>query len=469
LREACAKKPTRGSDSCFIKFKSVGGRSGSFIEALPLGDDGSKIRGSRFYTVLVDELAQMPGTTLDLVLRPMAATTLDPMKRVRRLEEQRRLISLGLAKPEDFDEENVNKMIMVSSGYFKFCHMWPRMLDYWKMIDRAEAEGKESNYAVWQVPYWDLPDGFLEKDTIEESRRVMSNVEFKMEYEAFMASDSEGFFKASLLEECSTNSGHSIEVNGNPEAKYVLGFDPNQGGKGASAGMVIIKIGDLNRIVSVVELKRRTTQQLTLAVLKICDVFNIIRIFMDKGGGGKAICDLLESGFEDYTPIIDRSNKDHIHLDGRHILELINFNPSWISDANFTTKALLEDKKLLFPETPTGATSDVVGKNYINVQTLKTQMFNIVVSQTSTGMLHFDTPVKGQRKDLYSALILAAYGTRLLEKESDAVEDSSNFHGMGGMVRQRNNSSSFAPIRGNIATQHRTDYLSKAVLKKKRQ
>ena len=53
LREACEKKPTRGSDTCYLRFKSIGGASGSFIEALPLGIDGSKIRGSRFYLSLI--------------------------------------------------------------------------------------------------------------------------------------------------------------------------------------------------------------------------------------------------------------------------------------------------------------------------------------------------------------------------------------------------------------------------------
>ena len=55
LREACAKKPTNASDRSFLKFKSVAGKTPSYIEALPLGD-GNKIRGSRFYLILVDTM-----------------------------------------------------------------------------------------------------------------------------------------------------------------------------------------------------------------------------------------------------------------------------------------------------------------------------------------------------------------------------------------------------------------------------
>jgi hypothetical protein len=435
LREACEKRPTRGSDTCYLKFKSVAGMTPSFIEALPLGD-GNKIRGSRFYLILVDELAQVPDQTLDMVIRPMAATSLAPMERVRRIEQQERLIELGLAKPEDFEEEAVNKMVMTSSGYYKFNHMWRRMKDHWRMMKEAEVKGEVCPYSVWQIPHWDLPRGFLDKNNIDEARRVMSSAEFRMEYEAAMISDSEGFFKASLLDACTMNSGHTIEIRGDKNSQYILGVDPNQGGR-ASTGIVVIKVGPVNRLVSVLELKKKTTQDLTNAVQELCSMFNVIRIFMDKGGGGKAICDLLEEGYGGFDPIIDRTNEEHKHLPGRHILEMVNFNPAWISDANFTAKSMLEDKILLFPEAPIKSVGDLEAIGFDGVNTLKSQMLNIVVSQTATGVLHFDTPTKGQNKDLYSAFILGAHGARLVEKELNGEEEPV-LHNEGGMIRLRN-------------------------------
>ena len=65
---------------------------------------------------------------------------------------------------------------------------------------------------------------------------------------------------------------------------------------------------------------------------------------------------------------------------------------------------------------------------------------NIVVTQTSGGALHFDTPKKGQNKDLYSALILAAYGIKALEHEGE--EDTEPLlHGSSGLIRTRDGSS----------------------------
>jgi hypothetical protein len=466
LREAIEKRPTRGSDTCYLRFKSVAGMTPSYIESLPLGD-GNKIRGSRFYLILVDELAQVPDQTLDMVVRPMAATSLAPMERVRRLEQQTRLIDLGLAAKGDFEEETVNKMVMTSSGYYKFNHMWRRMKDHWSQIEMAKVRDIWCPYSVWQVPHWDLPEGFLDKNNINEARRVMSNSEFRMEYEAAMISDSEGFFKASLLEANTLGSGHTIEMRGEKGAQYILGVDPNQGGR-ASTGIVVIRHGQVNRIVNVLELKKNTTQDITQAVQNLCTTFNVIRIFMDKGGGGKAICDLLEEGYGGKDPIIDRTNEDHRHLPGRHILELVNFNPGWISDANFTTKAMLEDAKLLFPEVPTGSSLDLEATHYENINTLKTQMLNIIVTQTATGVLHFDTPTKGQNKDLYSALILAAHGAREVDKELEGEQEPILYQA-GGLVRPRNNpDKDFDTVQRIEATSiSKTSPITAALLKKK--
>jgi hypothetical protein len=426
-------------DIFYDEIISIGtGREATYDIHVPDGNEycangffshNSKIRGSRFYLILVDELAQVPDQTLDMVVRPMGATALAPMERVHRLEEQTRLIKAGLATPEDFKEETVNKMVMTSSGYYKFNHMWRRMRDHWRMMEEAEVKGEECPYAVWQVPNWDLPEGFLDKKNIEEAKRIMTSHEYSMEYEAAMVSDSEGFFKASLLEDCTLGSDFTVLYKGDPNKTYILGVDPNQGGS-ASCGVVVTEMGRPNKIVAVIELMSKTTQGLTQAVQSLCDQFKIFRIFMDRGGGGKAIMDLLEEGYGNVEPIIDRDNPDNTHKEGRHILEMVNFNPGWISDANFTTKSMFEDKSLRFPELPVNA-NDLMAKTYNSIITLKSQLLSIVVTQTSTGILHFDTPTKSMNKDLYSALILAAHGTRQVERELEEGDEPVLFNDSG--------------------------------------
>ncbi len=439
LREATVKRPIRGSDTCYLEFRSVAGHNPSRIESLPIGADGAKIRGSRFYCILVDEFAQVPQKIIETVLAPMSITKLDPMKKVRELERKTRLIEAGLATDADFEEDSVNKMIGTSSGYYKFNHMYRRMREYWSQIDEGSKD-----HSVFQIPYTLLPEGFLDPKNVENARRVMSDHEFRMEYMADMVSDSEGFFKASILEDCTIGSNFKVELNGDKLAKYIIGIDPNQGGS-AKCGVVIIKLGpDFNKVVRVLALDGKTTQDITMALQGLCKSYNVLRIYMDRGGGGKAVCDLLEEGYNDEEPILDRENKDNIKKQGRHILEVIAFSTSWISDANFATLSLLEDKKVRFPEKTLAKSSkmDTEDREQDRVEELKKQCVSIIVTQTASGALHFDTPKKGQNKDLYSAFILAGYGVKALERESEEEEDNELYNG-GGMVRSRDSASPF--------------------------
>jgi len=455
LREATEKRPVRGADMCYLKFKATDQSHGSYIEALPIGVDGAKIRGSRFYLVQIDELAQMPSDIIDLVLRPMAVTFSEPMQRVREREKREKLIKLGLATAEDFGGETANKMIMTSSGYFKFNHMWKRMRSYWKAM---EEEGTNTRYAVHQVPYQLLPDGFLDEENVNEARRTMSSIEFMMEYEAAMVSDSDGFFKGSMLEACTLGSDFTLKLNGDPGKEYVLGIDPNQGGS-AACGIIIIEIGAPHKIVYVKELKKKKTQEMVMEIQRLTDVFNVKRIFMDSQGGGKAITDLLQEGHNDHERIIDIEDESMKGKPGKRILQLVNPSTSWISDANFDTLALFEHKELRFPVKPVlgGETAELIDAEYDAVKLLKSQLLNIVVTQTARGVRHFDTPRKGQNKDLYSALILAGWGVRELYRQSLELD---KFVHPQGLIRPHKPGAKFtipAAVSGK-------DYLKNAIL-----
>lgn len=455
LREACEKRPVRGSDTCYLKFRGTDYSNGSFIEALPIGVDGAKIRGSRFYLIQIDELAQMTPDIIDLVIRPMAAVSLEPMQRVRERQQQEEMIRQGLATEDDFVGNAANKMIMTSSGYFKFNHMWRRMKSYWKAM---KEEGENTKYAVHQVPYQLLPPAFLDEENIKEARRTMSSIEFMMEYEAAMVSDSDGFFKASLIEACSIGSNFSIQLVGQKGKEYVLGIDPNQGGK-ASCGVIIIEIGEPHKIVYVNELKKKTTQDMVMAFQNLTDIFNVVRIFMDSQGGGKPIRDLLQEGYNNHIPILDMDDETTKGKHGKSILQLINPTPAWINDGNFDTLAMFEHKDLIFPALPDSA-DPIAEKLYEEVRVLKSQLLNIIVTQTARGVRHFDTPKKGQNKDLYSALVLAAWGVREMYREVDEVAVVLEAQ---GLVRSRKPGARFVKsVQGSSGS----DHLKAAVLTK---
>ena len=457
MREATLKPPVHGSDSYSLKFRPVGGSNGSFIEALPLGSDGGKIRGSRFYCILIDEFAQLPQKIIETVLTPMTITALNPMVKVRELEKRKRLVASGLAVKEDFEKDTINKIIGTSSGFYKFNHMYKRMRQYWNQI----AEGSV-DHAVYQIPYTLLPEGFLDPKSVENAYRTMSDHEFRMEYMADMVSDSEGFFKASVLESCTLGSGFEIEMVGDKSAEYIIGMDPNQGGR-AKCGVVVVKLGsNFNKIVRVLALDGKTMQDLTSAIQDLCETYNVIRVYMDRGGGGKGICDLLQEGYNNKTPLLDRGDLENLKKEGKHILEMIVFSSSWIQEANYAALSLVEGSQIKFPERSVSNINDLIDAEYDKIDELKKQCVSIVVTQTSGSFLHFDTPKKDQNKDLYSALILAAYGIKAIGYESTQPEVSP-LYTAGGMIRLRDGSE-WKLLNNLNTTSH--DVLSSAVLKK---
>jgi len=433
FRQACKKPPVHGSDSHYVEFKNVRG-IGSMIQALPIGDSGATIRGSRFYLILMDELAQVDPKVLDLVIRPMSATTRNPMERVKEIERRKRLVEAGLATADSFSEFEVNRLIMASSGYFKFNHMWNRMCDYWNQIDISLENGEVPKHAVWQVPYSDMSPGFLDLDSVDEAIRNMSDIEFRMEYMAEMIRDSEGFFKASVIENCSQDK-FQIEITGDSSSQYVIGVDPNQGGS-ADCAIIVLKISKENyKVVYAETINSIAHKNVSRAIKKLCRHFNIVGIFIDKGGGGNSVAERLAED-DDEPVLLTIGEEAHFNKQGRRIVNLINFSTSWITDANFSTRTMLEGKKLLFPPSPILALSDVYGEVFETILKLKMQLLNIVVTPNLSGTLHFDTPKKGQKKDLYSSLLLAAYGAYVMEKEAD-LNKPANVYSDSGYIRQR--------------------------------
>ena len=112
-----------------------------------------------------------------------------------------------------------------------------------------------------------------------------------------------------------------------------------------------------------------------------------------------------------------------------------------------------------FPDIPRSS-SEIEEKLYDEVKLLKSQMLSIIVTETARGVRHFDTPKKGQNKDLYSALILAAYGSKEMSKDLEYVEPLLEGE---GLVRHHGQGTSFIKRRGGVGR----EYLHAAVLQRK--
>lgn len=436
LQSATERKPTQQSDNCYIRFKAVGGRNASLIQAVPLGD-GTKIRGSRFYTILCDEFPHIPEDIFNMVIRPMAATVKGPMENVRRLKIQKELLSKGLITQDEIDDSKAaNQIIITSSGYFTFNHMYKLYCAY-----RDEENNGNEKYAVFRVPYWLLPEGFLDSDSIESSKQQMSSLEFRMEYEAAFIPDTDAFYKASLLESCS-NTSFSTQVAGTPGKTYVLGVDPAR--TEDSFAITVVEVSIPAKIVHAVELRRIPFPEMAATIDNLCFVFDVVKIYMDSQGGGLAIKDILAENAQNNAkgPILDPEDEVHQLKAGRHILTMCNPSTEFISTSNFAALRLLEHRDLLFPSIPRNSEPTLAQEeSWETIQTMKAQLQTIALSETQTGKHHFDVP-KGeghgkQKKDLYTSFMLAARAIYDLVW-SEQLPESILHH--GGVLTERDTS-----------------------------
>lgn len=368
----------------------------------------TKIRGSRFYTIVCDEFPHIPEDIFNLVIRPMAATSSSPMERVRRIEKKQELLTKGLITQDQIDAEtaSTNQIVITSSGYFTFNHMFKLYCAYKKQMLRGNEK-----YSVFRVPYWHLPEGFLDIDNVEAAKREMSNLEFRMEYEADFIPDTDAFYKASLLEVCS-QTNFITQIVGTPGKSYCLGIDPARAED--SFAICVAEVDRPAKIVCAYEFQKVAFPKMTTIIEDLCDAFNVEHIYMDAGGGGLAIKDILAENSHQHPlgPILDPQDEMHKFKTGRHILIMCNFSTDFISDSNYHCLRLLEHRDLLFPSTSTENNPNLqADEAWSTIQDMKSQMQSIELSETPTGKNHFDVSKGGghgkQKKDLYTAFMLA--------------------------------------------------------------
>ena len=452
FRSMCTRRPIKMTDMCYLDLIPVGNKPGSVIHALPLGD-GGKIRGGRYYTVICDEAAQVPKDILNVVVRGMLATAKNPMEQVRVMEMQQRMIKEGRLDPNDVKRTHHNRIVLSSTAYYQYGHLWTRVSNYVniitekkKLMDEAVARGEPVTDEMrvttrghelnnGQIPYnvmmdnrrallafncEDLPDGFMDSNTIEEARRESPHYEFLMEFYSYFPPDSDGFFSRSLIDKSQAHRSFSClmslphkegEVN-------IMGIDPAR--SGANFAIVIFKVSIKDRkarVVRVLTYNKQSYPHMHMEIRRLIKEYNISEIAMDSGGGGTTIRDLLADEAScpfGHDVILHRGFEEHEGRKGRRILNLVEFSRyEWLHDANHNLLLAFQNGALELPvekgalissseydETPEEENA------YAEVKALIDELQNIMVKFTPSGRMQWDTAQRKQRKDRYSALMI---------------------------------------------------------------
>lgn len=436
LRQCCSAL-TKQTDYWELKFTNS-----SSIICIPLGD-GNKVRGLRATHVLADEAFAIPSDILDVVIRGFAAVSRDPVETVRELERKKKMAEMGLISEEEARTRNSNQIILSTTAFFQFNHIYKRYLQYKKIIENKivgkapEFLGSDdyvnyNDYGIMQMSYEDLPDGVLDIKQISNARLTMPEILFNQEYKSVFMSDTAGFFRRSLLESASANFG--VLLKRNADKRYVFGIDPARS-SGANFSIAILEVdGNVARIRFVWTTHSTSFTDTSRKIRQLVKLFEPEYIACDLGGGGQTLRDLLCD-----KSMIPTGEEPIVEIDaeivGKHILELVTFNPQWISSINFTTKSDLESKRLLFPNFPGEAEVDPKDQYYLDkvddafqeILFTKDEMAKIEISQTKMGAIHFDLPQnspRSARKDRYSSLLLANYAAHKIRtiKEENRIE-----------------------------------------------
>ena len=279
-------------------------------------------------------------------------------------------------------------------------------------------------------------------------------------------SDSQGFFKRSLLESCVASENNSIHlssgevvfdsmVKGSPTGRYIMGVDPAS--EVDNFSIVIIELhADHRRIVHCWTTTRQThSERVKLGlttednfysycarrIRELMRSFPTERIMIDSQGGGIAVNEALHESSNLHAgelaiwPIIEEAKEKPTDDEvGLHIVELVNFAKSeWTSESNHGMRKDFEDKILLFPKFDpivlglaaeldkiNNKLYDTLEDCVMEIEEMKNELALIEISQTPNGRDRWDTPEfkvgankkKKMRKDRYSALLMANMGAR---------------------------------------------------------
>jgi len=339
------------------------------------------------------------------------------------------------------------------------------------------------------------------------------------------ATDSNGFFKRSLIESCVCNKPLSLPscdayfsavTHGHPNRRYIYGIDPAS--EHDNFSIVILEVWeDHRRVVYCWSANRQSLREQMKSqgkantksfynhcARKIRDLMNIFptdHIAMDAQGGGIHVMEALhdadqkESNEPFIWPWINQGEKDIFWWEekdkptdgeaGLHLLHLCQFaKQDFTYEANHGLRKDMEDKMLLFPRFDSaeieisiqkdkllGLEYDTLEDSVMEIEELKDEMSTIVHDQTPSGRDRWDTPEvklpgnkKGRlRKDRYSALLLANIVARLMEHRLQGP----SYEFVGGYVGQKNRGSAGKLYSGpdHLVSKMQGSYYGKGVIR----
>lgn len=374
----------------------------STITAIPTGN-GETIRGLRASDLIVDEFDAMSLEVYEHVIQGFTSVSATPMDNVIQYARLEALKELGEITQEQLATESesiiANKSIVAGTCGYTFGNLGKYYQQYKKIIESKGDIGKLEeafngeippgtnwkDYTIIRLPYTVMPKKFMEEKAIGKAKATLTKAIFMAEYGACFITDSDGFFKRSLIENCTCGKKDNpiikescglvhftATLRGVPTRKYVMGVDPAS--EIDNFAIYIVEMHpDHRRIVygwtiNKKRFKAKVAKGLTdehdyyrhcaRKVRDLNKVFPCEVILVDSQGGGFQIQEALgdpKACRDGELPIYHVQEEDEERhtddLPGLHILQLVNFaDAKWTNEANNGLKKDMEDRRIIFPD-----------------------------------------------------------------------------------------------------------------------
>lgn len=395
-----------------------------------------------------------------------------------------------------------NQIILSGTMYYSFNHFY-KYYTYYRAIIQSGGNPEilkrdfpempipkdldASKYAIIRIPYDKLPLGMMDKTILSQGQATMDSAIYNMEYMCIAPKDSEGFYLASWIQNCTSpvqsdkwgKISFLPRLKGDSQKSYVMGIDPASEDDNFAIN-IIEKNQGYNAVVYQWTTNRKTFEDLkrsnllqdnikdynTFVVKHIRHLlkrFNIELIVIDNGGGGLSVKEGLrdpDKCLDESEPLYyDMEDENVQGLQGRHIILGIDFQKAeWRRKSHYGLREDILSRTLVFPlydgsiievesysDEIKGKMLDTLEECYAEIEQCKQETILIQHTQTENGTEKWGVPriigmdadqvKKVLKRDRFTSLLLANWGCRYI-KEEGSYPQSPTDEPFGGVAKQ---------------------------------
>lgn len=407
-----------GADDCYCEFKN-----GSEIRAITLAQDrgGDSARSWRFNYLLVDEARLVKDDIIETILIPMTKT-----KRQNALK---------------WKQNEKGKVIFISSAYLKTSGLYKRFKYHFEQM----VSGNQ-NYVAMCFPYQvGIQAGLFDADDIEQERAkpTMTSDKFAYEYEGvFVGSSGESYYPYELTMPCRILEHCELEQPKKSDSIYLITHDvavsTAKNSDNACTHVIKLKLRPNGtytksavyiKVVNGLPLEKQRDYLRELMHLKFP---NCKKLVIDERGAGNGLPRMFYESWEytdpktkvtvEYPPLIKDNDEEGFLLDNAiPMIRAINATNDFNTTYYPYMKSCFEDRTLQLLVASdevdalykSGEITPEEYAQYIEHDTLQSELSNIKQEYSESGNLQYNRIVKTKKRDRATSLF---YGLSVISE-----------------------------------------------------